>query len=266
AWGYNFFPLYVRYYQTLGKDYMGMTARFHKSWADFGGLKNKAALEYECFQMLASGARCSIGDQLHPRGKLDKAAYDEIKDVYKSVAEKEPWIQNVKPLVEIAILNPANPQAIASRATKSTEGAMRILLESHYQFHIIDEKADFRKYRLLILPDDVRLDKTLAAKLKTYLKKGRVLLNYLSGLAQDKDEFMLQEMGIGYIGKDTCSPNYIHLESPLLKKDIPPLEYVCYEGGAEIKVLGNAEILARIGHPYFNRTWDHFSSHFQAPL
>ena len=267
GWGYNFFPLNVRYYQTLGKNYMGMTARFHKSWADFGGLKNQAALGYECFQMIASGARCSIGDQLHPRGKLNKAAYDEIKDVYKSVAEKEPWIREAKPLVEIAVLNPTNPKTIAPMATKPTEGAMRILLESHYQFQIIDENADFSKYRLLILADDVRLDKVLATKIKAYLKRGgKLLLSYLSGLAQDKDEFILQEMGIEYIGKELYSPNYIHLESPALKKDIPLLEYVCYEGGAEIKTRSQTEILARIGHPYFNRTWEHFSSHFQTPL
>lgn len=266
GWGYNFFPLYVRYYQTLGKNYMGMTARFHKSWADFGGLKNKAALEYECFQMIASGARCSIGDQLHPRGKLDEAAYDEIKDIYKDVAEKEPWLKGAKPLVEIAILNPTNPGLVASQATKSTEGAMRVLLESHYQFQIIDENADFTKYRLLILADEVRLDKNLAAKIREYIKRGgRLLLSHLSGLAQDKDEFILPEAGIEYSGKDPYSPNYICLE-PALLKDIPALDYVCYEGGLNIKPLRNAEILAWVGHPYFNRTWEHFSSHFQTPL
>ena len=266
GWGYNFFPLYVRYYQTLGKNYMGMTARFHKSWADFGGLKNKAALEYECFQMIASGARCSIGDQLHPRGKLDKAAYDEIKDVYKEVAEKEPWLKGAKPLVDIAILNPTDPGLVASLATKSTEGAMRMLLERHYQFQIIDEQADFTKYRLIILADEVRLDKTLADKLKAYLKSGGgLILSYLSGLAKDKEEFMLTEAGIGYVGREAYSPNYIHLK-PLLLNDIPPLDYVCYEGGLQIKTGGHTEILAEIGHPYFNRSWEHFSSHFQTPL
>lgn len=267
GWGYNFFPLYVRYYQTLGKDYMGMTARFHRSWADFGGLKNKAALEYECFQMIASGASCSIGDQLRPRGKLDKAAYDEIKEVYKSVSEKEPWLINSKSMIEIAILNPSDSKAIATTASKSTEGAMRILLESHYQFQIIDENADFNRYSLLILPDDVRLDKDLAIKIKEYLKKGggKILLTHLSGLARDRDEFILKEIGIEYIEKETYSPNYICLEPGLLK-DIPKLDYVCYEGGVRIKPMQQVEILAWIGHPYFNRTWEHFSSHFQTPL
>jgi hypothetical protein len=38
GWGYMFFPRVVRFGRQFGKPYMGMTARFHKSWADFGGL------------------------------------------------------------------------------------------------------------------------------------------------------------------------------------------------------------------------------------
>ena len=36
-WGYNHYPLFAAYYQTLGKPLLGMTGIFHKSWADFGG-------------------------------------------------------------------------------------------------------------------------------------------------------------------------------------------------------------------------------------
>src|SRR5438046_1072214 len=76
GWGYLYFPKNVRYARTFPRPYMGMTARFHKSWAAFGGLKPYAALLYEVSQMLAHGAQCSIGDQLHPRGQPDQATYD----------------------------------------------------------------------------------------------------------------------------------------------------------------------------------------------
>src|SRR3569623_1612252 len=90
GWGYMYFPKNVRFARTFGKPYLGMTARFHKSWADFGGLTPYAALQYETSQMIALGARCSIGDQLHPRGTLDAAAYDLIGKIYKRVEEREP--------------------------------------------------------------------------------------------------------------------------------------------------------------------------------
>src|SRR5262249_53669777 len=59
-WGYDRYPLFARYFQPFAKDLTGMTTRFHRSWGDFGGLKNRAALEYECFEMLATGAKCSV--------------------------------------------------------------------------------------------------------------------------------------------------------------------------------------------------------------
>ena len=69
GWGYLHFPLTVRYARNLGVDCMGMTGKFHTSWGDFHSFKNRAALEFECFNMLALNAKCSIGDQLHPNGK-----------------------------------------------------------------------------------------------------------------------------------------------------------------------------------------------------
>lgn len=145
GWGYNHFPLFVRYYQTLGKDLLGMTGRFHKSWADFGGFKNRPALEYECFTMLSLGAKCSVGDQLHPRGRLDITVYNLIGSVYKKVAEREEWCRNAKPISDIGVL--ISSSFYNDWRTDSDEGAMRILSESHYQFSFIDSLEDLNKYK-----------------------------------------------------------------------------------------------------------------------
>ena len=91
GWGYLYFPRHVRHVRTLGRPCVGQTARFHKSWADFGGLKPYAALEYETSLMMAHGAACSIGDQLHPRGRLDAAAFQLIGKAYARVRAREPW-------------------------------------------------------------------------------------------------------------------------------------------------------------------------------
>ena len=86
GWGYLNFPQQVRRIRRLGIPYLGMTARFHKSWADFGGFKPYAALEFEISRMLAEGAHCCIGDQLHPRGVLDASAYALVERVYARAA------------------------------------------------------------------------------------------------------------------------------------------------------------------------------------
>lgn len=56
GWGCTYFPLNVRWARNVGLPYIGMTARFHRSWSDFGGYKPHAALQYELAQMLAHGA------------------------------------------------------------------------------------------------------------------------------------------------------------------------------------------------------------------
>jgi hypothetical protein len=82
---------------------MGMTGSFHRSWGDFGSVRNQVALDYECFRMLAGGNQCCTGEHLHPRGKLNPVVYERIGRTYRSVAEKEPWCQNAKPLTEVGL-------------------------------------------------------------------------------------------------------------------------------------------------------------------
>ena len=44
-WGYLHYPIVARHARTFGLPFLGMTGRFHKSWADFGGLKTLDQLE-----------------------------------------------------------------------------------------------------------------------------------------------------------------------------------------------------------------------------
>ena len=261
GWGYNHFPLFVRYYQTLGKDLLGMTGRFHKSWADFGGFKNKFALEYECFTMLSLGAKCSVGDQLHPRGRLDKTVYNLIGSVYKKVAEREEWCKDAKPLSDIGVL--ISSSFYNDWRTDSDEGVMRMLSESHYQFSYIDPKEDLNKYKLIIAPDRVNIDKALADKIREYLKDGgKLIVSYKSGLVGDR--FVLDELGVDYLGDSDYCPDYFKVLAPI-DKDIEPAEYVMYERGTKVQPKNGTQVLVETYQPYFNRTWDHFSSHAQTP-
>ncbi|MBI3991419.1 MAG: alpha-L-fucosidase [Candidatus Omnitrophica bacterium] len=267
GWGYSHFPFYVRYCRTFGKDFLGMTARFHKSWADFGNLKNQAGLEYECFTMLANGAKCSIGDQLHPNGKLELPAYERIRDVYKSVSDKEQWCAGAKPVVEIGIISVGSQSDFSGYTVihPSDEGAMRMLLETHHQFDILDFESAFSKYKLLILPDSITVPPLLQKKLDAFLKNGgRLILSYESGLDKEKTDFVLPQMGIKYKGKGEYTPDYFRVEKNISCR-IPDMANVMYEGSNKVEAKSGTKILAAIVQPYFNRTYKHFSSHFQTP-
>ena len=148
---------------------IGMTGKFHTYWGDFHSLKNQAALEYECFHMLAVGAGCSIGDQLHPRGVLSKGAYDLIGNVYKSVEEKEPYCRDVKARTEIAVITPEEfypEDAKDSVLSPSLIGTVRILQELGYQFDIIDSQMPLDDYQVVILPDCIYHNEDLKQKME----------------------------------------------------------------------------------------------------
>jgi hypothetical protein len=268
GWGYMYFPKNVRYARTLGLPYLGMTARFHKSWADFGGLKPQAALEYETAQMLSQGARCSIGDQLHPRGTLDRAAYQLIELVYQRVEARQPWLTDAKILTDIAVLqSPEAPVGQGSRinVAGAEVGAVRLLSQLNHQFDLIDRPAEFEKYKLLILPDIVQVDEALAKKLRAYLKSGgSILASGTSGLNADASRAMIPELPIKPAGMLPWTTTYIRFGREI-DSNVPPTDHVMYEPGVAVSPAKGATTLAKVVEPYFNRSWQHFSSHAQTP-
>ncbi len=264
-WGYNHFPITVRYARTLGRPLLGMTGKFHTSWGDFSSLKNQAALEYECYQMLANGAACSVGDQLHPRGRLDAAAYELIGNVYTSVEAKEPWCRGAVAQAEIAVFNVEAVGLEDGRVDTSHSGVLRMLLEAHQQFDFVDGATDWSRYRVLVLADKVPLDESLAAKARAFLGGGgTVIASYRSGLTPEGTDFALPEFGLAADGDAPYSPDYIRAR-PELGARLADTEYVMYDQGLAVRPAADTFILADVTAPYFNRTWDHFCSHRQTP-
>lgn len=265
-WGYEHFPITVRYAKTLGLEYIGMTGKFHKMWGDFGGFKNQPALEYECFVAIAHGAKCCIGDQLHPRGKLSPATYELIGNVYDQIERKEPWCGNVEAVCEIALFTPEPAVGSVHHALNpSIRGAYRMLEESHYQFDIVDRQSDFGRYKVLILPDKITLDSSLKEKVETFIDQGgKLLLSHQSGMDEEKQRFVLDGLGIECGVESEFVPEFVWAR-PSLSKDLLNTEYTLYDRGMWVKPKSGAEVLADLWKPYFNRTYRHFCSHFHAP-
>jgi hypothetical protein len=266
GWGYLDFPLKVRYTRTLGLDSLGMTGKFHTSWGDFHSLKNSAALQYECFQMLALGAKCSVGDQLHPTGKIDQPTYDLIGAVYAEVEQKEPWCRGAEPVAEIGVLTPEEfIGGAAQKLPDSAFGAVRMLTECGFQFDVLDSKSDFARYKLLILPDQIPVNAALAEKIDGYAAKGgSVIASWESGLGPLREGFALDCLGVKYIGDAPFSPDFLVMDGPLAE-GLPKTELVMYKKGKQVEPLAGTRVLLQANVPYFNRTYDHFFSHAHTP-
>lgn len=257
GWGYMYFPKNVRSARTFDRPYLGMTARFHKSWADFGGIKPYAALEYETSQMIAHGARCSIGDQLHPRGVLEKAAYELIGRAYKRVEDREPWLQGARPVSQIGVFQ--------APSAGTDEGATRMLTQLRHQFDVVGRQSDWSGYELLILPDCVEVDKDLSHKLSIFIRKGgAVLATGTSGLSSDGMKLLMPELHVRPGGFSPFTVTYMRLGEGV-SRDVPVMDHVMYEKGVRVRAGSKSAALARVVEPYFDRSWRHFTSHNQTP-
>ena len=279
GWGYMHFPLSQRYARTTGHDGLGMTGKFHTAWGDFQSYKNEAALQFECFQMLALNAKCSIGDQLHPTGRLDQATYDLVGPVYREVARKEPWCRGARALTDIGVFT--LEEFTGERLTAETVGAVRMLQEGGHQFDVVDSETNWDGYRVLILPDAVTLDGGLAGKVSDYLAAGgKLVASFESGLKPDLSDFALPVWGVRKTGEGPVDANgdiargrhfrsgdfvdYLRAEG-VLASGLRNTEYVMYMRGLEISAGDDTEVLARMVPAYFDRAWRHFCSHRQTP-
>lgn len=270
GWGYDHFVISAAYARTLDMDYLGMTGKFHESWGEFGGYKHPNALRYEVALSVANGASVSIGDQLHPLGKMDETTYRIIGQAYEELEKIEPWLDKGSFCSDIAILSQEamyeyyeKPDFdFIGRNFTGDIGAGRMLIEGQFQFDVIDFEEDFNRYKVIILPDLILLDEYMVNKLKNFTQcGGKILASGISGVNTEKTAYAL-DFGAEYIGESEYQPDFIR---PLF--DVYPFgkeDFVIYSKSQKIELDGGRELAQHI-KPYFNRTAEHFCSHRHAP-
>lgn len=271
AWGYGHFPPTALYARTLGLPLTGQTGKFHLDWGDFSSLRYLPSLQYECFRALAYGGGCSIGDQLHPNGKINRYTYELIEKVYREVEEKEPWCKGATPMAEAAVLAPMEFAGASSTfVVDELSGAVKFLNDINIQANVIDSVEEFENYRLLILPDSIGpMSRDVADKIQAYIDQGgAVISSYRSGLVA-ADETASETKTAGFLpatvkGDAEYSPDFIEMKGEAAA-GIAEMEFVMYERGVVLEPREGSEVLLDTMNPYFNRTWEHFCSHRHTP-
>lgn len=279
--GYEIFGLKTRFIRNVN-DCIGQTGKFHGGWGDMHSLKNRAALEYEAFMLLALNCKILVGDQLMPSGKLDQPTYDLIGSVYKQVAQKEAWCTEAQPVVDTAIFCRGPITVYQDYESKYSEfAATRLLTELGCQFDVIDKDMDFGRYKLIILPDRVRMTEEIRDKFGRYVKDGgAVIASFESGIDAASGNVSFNELGISLkeqqVTDDQGEPVYgrfmkRHAYSDYIvprgamAEGLYETEYTMYTKGRDIQVKEGTESLCDMVWPEFFRTRDHFCSHHQAP-
>lgn len=258
GWGYDHFPLTASYARSLGDmEYLGMTGKFHHSWGEFGGYKHPNALIYETALSVANGAGCSIGDQMHSLAEMNMGTYNLIGKAYAMIEEKEPWLNGAINVADIAVMSVE--ATTGERETRDDVGANRMLLENHFLYNFVDADADLSAYKLLVLPEGVRIGEELLAKIKSFIANGGKVI--AAGNSIVKDGKFVLDFGAEYLGKSELNPTYF---VPAFETVNGTPEYVmrCDFNKFEVR---EGEVVARMQNPYFNRTLEHFCSHMHAP-
>ncbi len=253
AWGgYNKMPANASVVRRQGKDYLGMTGKFHTAWGEFGGYKNPEALKIEALSMAMQGAKCSVGDQMPPSGKMDMETYRIIGHAYRALEAIEPWAYPAQGTATLGVY---------ACGGLSSEGVHEMLLESHIDFECVLPGDDLSAYRALILPDSVTITREEAARITEFVKNGgAVLFNGTSALLDG--EFLL-DAGMRYAGEAHYKIDYLY-PGEQLKLPFGNAPFLCYESALRTEVV-DGEVLASICEPYFDRTYGHYCSHKNTP-
>jgi len=244
AWGgYDLMPLRAKFFEKYGKKFWGMTGKFHHAWGEFGGFKNKDALKYECADMVSIGASISVGDHLHPLGKLDDSTYSIIGHSFDYVEKIEKYSENTKAYTDIAIWMSHNYDA--------DMGASKMIQLMHLEFDVIESGDDISKYKCIVLPDCVKLSCEDKKAIYDYVSKGGALV--VSG-----------NSGFEEIGIDIKGPSEYDLDYISCDMDEITTPFLSYTKAFVAECDG--EVLAKVYEPYFNRTFRHFCGHKNSPF
>jgi len=258
GWGYDALPWLIRYARTLKKPLFTMTGRFHKSWGDFGGLRTEHSLLFDLYNSVANGGTCSIGDHMHPRGRLEKEVYSLIGKVYSRTKELADFTLDATALADVVVIEPSLAMVPGHDCDfSSIAGASRMLMELKYQFDVSDGKGDISGYDVVILPDHVYINPVLKKKLQAHLKKGGIIISSaFSGLDKEKKRFTLSEYRISFEGEEVNNPSFFSAAGEI-SGGLPDMLTAVYEPGVSIRIKKGARVLARLFKPYFNvRSWD----------
>jgi len=250
GWGYDHFPLSMAYLRRQGKNCIGMTGKFHRSWGEFGAFKYKAALKYEAAQCLALDAGYCVGDQVHPSAKLDAYTYENIGEANAYVKEREAW-RGGEYLAEAAMYSP--------KGGDGRIGLSRILFEEKILFDLIDEYEISNRYKVIFLCDDAELTESEYLAFKKYVENGGKLVAMGRNITfNGKTAF---DLGCVYQGEDKEIPCYIKADYNL--KYANGMALVAYEKAYNIEATG--KVLAKKLSPYFTRRGMRFCSHAHTP-
>ncbi len=254
AWGgYDIFPWRSKYFANTGKEIVAMSGKFHKSWGEFGGFKHRDALLYEAASMVAFGASCNFGDQLHPSGQMEMATYENIGYAYEYVEKIEDYGVGAKHLSETGVY--------LGKDHLSIEGTVKMLLEKQVNFNMVNTLEDWSGFETIIITSTGIAEKDVP-KINQFMERGGKVLAMGSGIFVDGKPVI--DIGATWLGPANFDVDYT-LVGEELSEGLVVSPFLNYSPAVRVEPMQGTEVLAAIREPYFSRTLSHYCSHANTP-
>jgi hypothetical protein len=254
--GYDKLPVRAKLFANTGKPLVAMSGKFHTSWGEFGGFKHPDAIRYEAASMIAYGAACNFGDQLHPLGEMDMDTYRNIGAAFEYVEQIEEYGPGGQPFCTLGLWR--------TGAEADDEGTAHMLLEIQADFCVVDPEADLSSFETIVLTGAPGLSQVHAEKLTAYVERGGALLVLgESALDEDRTGFVL-DVGATYLGRAEYDIDYT-AAGEALGQDLVSSPFLNYNAALRVRPSEDAQVLGAIHEPYFSRTYARFCSHLNTP-
>ena len=255
--GYDKLPMQAKYFLNAGYPITAMSGKFHTAWGEFGGFKHPDALKYEAAAMVASGANCNFGDQLHPNGIMDTSTYENIGHAFDYVEQIEAYGIGGKPISRLGLWRSFDQDC--------DEGLSKMLLEKQIDFDVANFSEDFSEYEVLIFPSQSKLSEEEILKVRGFIKSGGSVITLSKSLLNFVEGGISTDFGVEYLGDSKFDCDYT-----LIKETLYPIfvktPFLNYYPAIRVKATESIEVLADVFEPYFNRTSEHYCSHQKTPF
>jgi hypothetical protein len=255
--GYDKLPMQAKYFLNAGYQITAMSGKFHTAWGEFGGFKHPDALKYEAASMIALGANCNFGDQLHPNGKIDTSTYSNIGSAYDYIQKIEEFGIGGIPISRLGLWRSFDQEC--------DEGISKMLLEQQVDFDIANFSEDFSEYSVVIFPSKTVLSEDQVYKVDKYIENGGAVISLAKSLVNFTRDSKTKSFGLIHIGESNFDCDYTSV-SEALESTFVKSPFLNYYPAMKVKPLGEVQILADVYEPYFSRTSEHYCSHQKTPF
>ncbi len=207
-----------------------MAIRFWKVWGDFGGLTDEANLRFQVATGQANGCLITIGDHLHPFGRLDAGIYDRIGRVLRDARTIEPYVIDSESVPYVALHRPKQVKL------SSTDEDCRALIDSAIHFTVLDPTQDLSPFKALIVPDAAEIGDDGAARLERFVTAGGRLI-----LMGKLSETLARLAGVRVAA--TPEPAYMRIDPKILPTP-PAMDIFSYSDMIPVEPLEGTKTLA----------------------